>query len=382
MKLSAQKAVARTASRPSRSVVQPIASAQKPATRSQLADALLVSSATVLLSAAPAVAAESDSVDTTINTVIGAVRATGELVKSGITGVQAGVQVLKEGYEVAAPVIKQGYDVVLPVVTQAAKTAGDLAAPAIQSAAPALSNTVRDIVGGSGVDLSSASSAVSSGLKTASAAATTATPVVNGLVNLLTTTDPTTLGEVALGAVAIFYLAPGLAGVFKGYKGELSAASALDAVVTEPNVVLVDIRSYKEKESSGVPDVPGSASSKVIEVEFAALEDKRLRSQLKDPNFIEAQTTALQISSLKRIGKGTKVLLLDRYGNNATAVAKELAKKGYGQVFLVSGGFDGRAGWIQSKLQIKPFTSLAFAAAGTGGRTGTRSTRALPAPKA
>lgn len=60
-------------------------------------------------------------------------------------------------------------------------------------------------------------------------------------------------------------------------------------------------------QSSGVPDVPGSASSKVVEVEFAALEDKRLRAQLKDPGFIEAQTTALQISSLKRISKGTKV---------------------------------------------------------------------------
>lgn len=56
-----------------------------------------------------------------------------------------------------------------------------------------------------------------------------------------------------------------------------------------------------------MPDVPGSAASKVVEVEYASLEDKRLRAQLKDPGFIEAQTTALQISSLKRISKGTKV---------------------------------------------------------------------------
>lgn len=55
------------------------------------------------------------------------------------------------------------------------------------------------------------------------------------------------------------------------------------------------------------------------------------------------------------------------------------------RVCVAAGGFDGRSGWIQSKLQIKPFTSaaLAFAVSGTGGRTGTRSTRgALPAPKA
>lgn len=44
-----------------------------------------------------------------------------------------------QGYEVAAPVIKQGVDVMLPVVTKAARQAGELAAPALESAAPALS---------------------------------------------------------------------------------------------------------------------------------------------------------------------------------------------------------------------------------------------------
>lgn len=53
------------------------------------------------------------------------------------------------------------------------------------------------------------------------------------------------------------------------------------------------------------------------------------------------------------------------------------------QVYVVSGGFDGRAGWIQSKLQIKPYTStnLTFSAPSFGGRTGTTSTRRLPAPR-
>lgn len=52
-------------------------------------------------------------------------------------------------------------------------------------------------------------------------------------------------------------------------------------------------------------------------------------------------------------------------------------------MYVVSGGFDGRAGWIQSKLQIKPYTStnLTFSAPSFGGRTGTTSTRRLPAPR-
>jgi hypothetical protein len=48
-----------------------------------------------------------------------------------------------------------------------------------------------------------------------------------------------------------------------GYAGELTAAAALDAAVNEGNVLLVDIRTQKEKEASGIPDVPSSASGKV-----------------------------------------------------------------------------------------------------------------------
>lgn len=70
----------------------------------------------------------------------------------------------------------------------------------------------------------------------------------------------------------------------------------------------------------------------VLEVEYAITEDKRLRSQLRDPSAIEAQVTALQIASLKKISKGTKVILLDRYGPAARTVAKELTRKGYGKV--------------------------------------------------
>ncbi|GFH24510.1 HATPase_c domain-containing protein, partial [Haematococcus lacustris] len=74
----------------------------------------------------------------------------------------------------------------------------------------------------------------------------------------------------------------------------------------------------------------------VLEVEYANTEDKRLRGQLRDPNSIEAQITALQVSALKRINKGTKVVLLDRYGPAARTVAKELGRKGYTKVFVVA----------------------------------------------
>jgi rhodanese-related sulfurtransferase len=49
------------------------------------------------------------------------------------------------------------------------------------------------------------------------------------------------------------------------------------------------------------------------------------------------QITALQIASLKKIGRGSKILLLDRFGNASKTVAKELSRRGFGRVFVVAG---------------------------------------------
>jgi rhodanese-related sulfurtransferase len=75
---------------------------------------------------------------------------------------------------------------------------------------------------------------------------------------------------------------------------------------------------------------------------------KTLCGRLCVPNV---QVTALQIAALKRIGRGSKVLLLDRFGGASKAVAKELSRRGFGRVFVVSGGsralklLCGCAGW-------------------------------------
>ena len=43
----------------------------------------------------------------------------------------------------------------------------------------------------------------------------------------------------------------------------MGAPAALETICDENNCVLVDIRTSKEKEAAGIPDVPGNASSKV-----------------------------------------------------------------------------------------------------------------------
>jgi hypothetical protein len=63
-------------------------------------------------------------------------QATGNAVKTGLEVVGAGVNLLKQGYEVAAPVIKQGVDAVTPAVVEAVKVTSEAAAPVVQKATP------------------------------------------------------------------------------------------------------------------------------------------------------------------------------------------------------------------------------------------------------
>ena len=46
-----------------------------------------------------------------------------------------------------------------------------------------------------------------------------------------------------------------------------------------------------------------------------------------------AQVTVLSIAALKKVSKGTRILLLDRSGGQAKTIAKALSKKGFKKVF-------------------------------------------------
>lgn len=133
----------------------------------------------------------------------------------------------------------------------------------------------------------------------------------------------------------------------------------------------MDIRSARDKDMTGVPDLPGGASSRLVELEFAITENKRVRNQLKNPDEVETKMTAMQISNLKKLGKSDTVYLLDKDGGMSRRVARELAGRGFGKVFVIAGGFEGRNGWSRSKLQTKPAAGGSFGSAVFGGRVGT-----------
>jgi hypothetical protein len=65
----------------------------------------------------------------------------------------------------------------------------------------------------------------------------------------------------------------------------------LDASITAPcptrNATCIHpSHPQREKEAGGVPDVNGN---KLVEVELASIEDRKLRGSLRDANYVEAQ---------------------------------------------------------------------------------------------
>jgi len=349
-------------------------------------------SSVLLLGSSAAARAQEDAVDTAVSTAIEVVKAAGGFLRGAVDVGITGAKLVQQGVEVAAPVVQQGLDVVTPVVKEAVRVGSDVASPAFKAAAPTFQAGISEankFISNSGVDVSTINSTTATVVRTTQEGVL---PKVSSFLSYLAVQEPVVLGEYALAATALYFLGPAALGAFGGYlrgfAGDVTAAAALDGLVNDGNTVLIDIRTGKDKELTGVPDVPSAGASKVIEVEFAATEDRKLRGQLRDAGSIEAQVTALQIAALKRVSKGSRILLLDRFGPIANAVARELGRKGYSKVFVVSGGFDGRGGWVQSKLQIKP-SATAFATGTTFSNSITKTVstrafgkRALPAPKA
>ncbi|KAK9909244.1 hypothetical protein WJX75_009385 [Coccomyxa subellipsoidea] len=299
-------------------------------------------------------------VDSTVGTLIDVVKAAGSAVKTGLDYVGVGLSYAKNAYNQAAPVVKDVTDTAAPYVKKGLETANEVAAPVVRAAEPVVKAGVGEVesfLAKQGLNASVFVDGAKKASDSASDALTSAKPTLDSTVSTLSSTNPVVIGEYVLGLLAIYYLGPGIVkgifGSFRGYAGNISAAGALDAISNDGNTLLIDIRSDKEKESSGVPDVPNSG--RVVELEYASISDRKIRGQLRNPSDIEKTVTVLSIAALKKVSKGTKILLLDRNGGQSKAVAKELAKKGFKKVFVVSNGFSG---WTSSKLQTKFSSSV------------------------
>jgi rhodanese-related sulfurtransferase len=140
--------------------------------------------------------------------------------------------------------------------------------------------------------------------------------------------------------------------------GDLTAPQALD-LLTKEDYTLIDVRTDKEKVKSGVPSLPRNIKNKLFALPVEELGGK-LRGQLRNARKVEAEVTAIKISSLKRVNKGSKIVIIDSTGDIAKSVARSLSSLGFSNTWVVADGFDGGKGWIQSRLGTESY-NLSYA---------------------
>lgn len=293
-------------------------------------------------------------IDSAVSSIVEIVKSTGEAVKSGIGVAEQGLDAAKGAYQTISPAVETATEAVTPafksavqIATPAIKSGVRAAGEAASSVKPGLERALSETVGVDGKAVTSAGEQ----------AIASTNSLLESLVHFLTTSSPTLLTETAVGLVAAYYLLPPVLkasfGALRGYAGDVSPAAALDAVCTKGNANLVDIRTAREKEQQGLPDLPNS--SKLVELDFAAIEDKKTRGLLRNIGKLEIKITAMQIAALKRLNKGSSLYLMDKNGGVAKAVARELASRGFNKVFVIKNGFQG---WQWEKLGSKLAASV------------------------
>ncbi|XP_061365184.1 calcium sensing receptor, chloroplastic [Gastrolobium bilobum] len=253
--------------------------------------------------------------------------------------------------EVVGNALKPGIETALPIVQQAGEEALKIASPAFSEA----SKKAQEALQSSGVD----TEPVLSVAKTVADAAQQTTKVIEGAkpiasstVETISSSDPTVIAGTA-GALFIAYLLfpplwSAISFNLRGYKGELTPAQTLDLICTQ-NHILIDIRSEKDKDKAGIPRLPSSAKNRMVAIPLEELPSK-LRGLVRNVKKVEAEIAALKISYLKKINKGTNVVILDSYSDSAKIVARTLTSLGFKNTSIVADGFSGNKGWLQSRL--------------------------------
>lgn len=294
-------------------------------------------------------------IDSAVSSIVEIVKSTGDAVKAGLGVAEQGIDAAKSAYQTISPVVQTATDAVAPAFKSAVQAATPViksgvraAGEAVSSVKPGFERVLTDTVGVDGKAVTGAGEQVVSSTK----------PLIESLIHFLTTSSPTLLAETAVGLVAAYYLLPPVlkatVGALRGYGGDVSPAAALDALSTQGNANLVDIRTAREKEQAGIPDLANSG--KLVELEFATIEDRKVRGQLRDIGKLEIKITAMQIAALKRLNKGAPLYLMDKNGSVAKAVARELGSRfGFNKVFVINNGFSG---WQRDRLGSKLATSV------------------------
>ncbi|KAJ0440912.1 putative Rhodanese-like domain, calcium sensing receptor, plant [Helianthus annuus] len=247
--------------------------------------------------------------------------------------------------------LKPAMDVAMPVLKQAGGEAVKIATPVITEA----SKKAQEAIQSSGFDTEpvySAAKTVADAAQQTGKVIQDAKPIASTTVETISSADPTTIAVTGGVIVLAYFLLPPVFSVIsfnlRGYKGELTPAQVLD-LVSSNNYTLIDIRSEKDKDKSGVPRLPANGKNKMIAVPLEDLPSK-LKGLVRNTKRLEAEIAAIKISYLKKINKGSKIVILDTFTDSAKIVAKYLTALGFQNCWIVADGFSGNRGWLQSRL--------------------------------
>ncbi|XP_030521718.2 LOW QUALITY PROTEIN: calcium sensing receptor, chloroplastic [Rhodamnia argentea] len=254
-------------------------------------------------------------------------------------------------FQIVADALKPGVDSAAPLLQKAGEQAVKIASPALSEA----SKKAQEAMQSSGIDaqpVMSAAKTVADAAQKTTKVIEEAKPIASSAVETISSADPTVIVGTA-GALFVAYLIvppiwSALSFSFRGYQGKLTSAQTLDLISTKSHI-LIDIRSEKDKDRAGVPRLPSSAKNRMIAIPLEELPNK-LRGLVRNVKKVEAEIAALKISYLKKINKGSNIVILDSYSDSAKIVARTLTSLGFKNCWIVADGFSGRNGWLQSRL--------------------------------
>lgn len=250
---------------------------------------------------------------------------------------------------------------VLPVLKQAGEQAVKIASPVVSEA----SKRAQEALQSSGIDTEpviTAAKTVADAAQQTTKVIDEAKPIATSTVQTISSAEPSViLGAGGALVIAYFLIPPVISAIsysLRGYQGDVTATQALDLMSTK-NYIMIDMRTEKEKSKAGVPRLPNSAKNKLVSIPLEELPSK-VKSLVGSVKKVEAELVATKISYLKKINKGSNIMILDSYTNSAKIVARTLTKLGFKNTYVVADGFSGGKGWLQSRLGVDSY-NVSFA---------------------
>ncbi|GJN19500.1 hypothetical protein PR202_gb06782 [Eleusine coracana subsp. coracana] len=184
---------------------------------------------------------------------------------------------------------------------------------------------------------------------------------LDGLVAFVT--DNPVVVAASVGAVALPVVLARVLGGGGGSKpyAVVSARTAYQRLVEEPDVQLVDIRPLKDARQAGAPDLR-EAKKKAVAVPYNG-EDKngflkKLALRFKDPEntklvILDKVVPDCFVAKTSEVLCSELVAFLFWFDGNSELVAELVTANGYKAAFAVKDGAEGSRGWVSSKLPWK-----------------------------